>query len=249
MKRIFFVVFFLFTAILFAQKPHIRHFRPKGHEEHLHFKARLNNCRAMGAYNRHHLHPQHVPHGVFVVHQGSSESHPQAPAGHDTSSSAHKDHLASVATDNSSIAPRPDTVKKPAEPEKPKLGPMMSKYEDQLKEIKPGGSISLPPINFVYNQDELAVANMESFMQAVEFGQNGFAVLVEGHTDDKGPDDYNLKLSMKRVERIKQLMMEMGVPEDNISVVGHGERQPLVPNDSDAHRLMNRRIEFKVFKL
>jgi len=54
---------------------------------------------------------------------------------------------------------------------------------------------------------------------------------------------------MKRVQRIKQLMAELGVSEYFISVVGQGERKPIAPNDSDEHRLTYRRIEFKVFKM
>lgn len=136
----------------------------------------------------------------------------------------------------------------PEEAPKILLGPKTAKYQQAIDSMKSGDALSLPTINFVYNQDELSVANMESFMSAVEFGQKGFMVLIEGHTDDKGSDDYNLKLSMKRVERIKSLMIGMGVPDDLISVVGQGERQPLVPNDSDEHRQQNRRIEFKIFK-
>lgn len=105
----------------------------------------------------------------------------------------------------------------------------------------------LPPIQFITDQDEFSVVNMDSFMQALEFALQGKVILVEGHTDDLGSDAYNLKLSMKRVEKIRQLLIEGGASDNSISVIGFGESQPVVPNTSPENRAKNRRIEFKVF--
>jgi outer membrane protein OmpA-like peptidoglycan-associated protein len=223
---------------LFIQHPH-----PKGFLDKVHFNPSFNHCKMMGAYNAHRTHKthkKHIPHTISLVHVVPYVPH--------AASSPRADSNATASTNSA-----PLVVKEPTEEEKVaeklKSNPKIAKYEQAVAALKSGESLPLPSINFVYNQNELAVANMESFMEAVEFANNGFLVLIEGHTDDKGSDEYNLKLSMKRVERIKQLMVDMGVSDDNISVVGHGERQPLVPNDSDANRLKNRRIEFKVFKL
>lgn len=225
----------LYSQHLFVKKPH-----PKGFIERHHFQHSLNHCKSMCAYNVHRIHKSHVPHVVSVVHMvpsvlGSSESHATA-------------SLAEPVPVPIPI-PVPELSLEQKQLAAIAANPKTATYKDRISAMKPGDVLELPPINFVYNQDELAVANMESFMQAVEFASNGFMVLVEGHTDDRGSDDYNLKLSMKGVERIKQLMVEMGVSEDFISVVGQGERKPIVPNISEENRLKNRRIEFKVFKL
>jgi outer membrane protein OmpA-like peptidoglycan-associated protein len=113
--------------------------------------------------------------------------------------------------------------------------------------LKSNPETVLPPIRFVTAQDEFSVVNMDSFMQAMEYAQQGKIVLIEGHTDDVGTDDSNLKLSMKRAEKIRQLMLSGGVSDDFISVIGFGESQPLVPNSSAGNRAVNRRIEFKIF--
>ena len=84
-------------------------------------------------------------------------------------------------------------------------------------------------------------------MEAMEFAKQGKMVLIEGHTDDVGSSNSNLKLSMKRAEKIRQLMLSGGVSDELISVIGFGEKQPLVPNSSSENRAVNRRIEFKVF--
>jgi outer membrane protein OmpA-like peptidoglycan-associated protein len=108
---------------------------------------------------------------------------------------------------------------------------------------------SLTPIRFISDQDEFSVVNMDSFMEALELINQGKMVLIEGHTDDLGSDDYNLKLSMKRVEKIRALMLQAGANDGLISVIGYGEKRPIVPNNSTANREINRRIEFKVFDL
>jgi outer membrane protein OmpA-like peptidoglycan-associated protein len=62
-----------------------------------------------------------------------------------------------------------------------------------------------------------------------------------------GNDDDNLKFSMRRVSRIKQLMVDIGVNEDLISVIGYGEAEPKYDNNTEEGRQKNRRVDFKVF--
>jgi outer membrane protein OmpA-like peptidoglycan-associated protein len=107
----------------------------------------------------------------------------------------------------------------------------------------------LPPIQFISDQDEFSVVNMDSFMKAMEYAQQGKVVLIEGHTDDLGRAQYNLDLSMKRSEKIREILLSGGVADELISVIGYGESQPKVPNTNDENRAINRRIEFKIFSL
>ena len=85
--------------------------------------------------------------------------------------------------------------------------------------------IILDPLYFNFNEDEFSVVDMEPFLVASEYALQGRTVLIEGHTDSHGQDNYNVKLSIKRVQKIRQLMMDMGVPDDRISVVGYGEEE------------------------
>ena len=71
---------------------------------------------------------------------------------------------------------------------------------------------------------------------------------IQGHTDDKGSDDYNMKLSQGRADAVKNYLITKGVLLDTITAKGFGESVPLVPNDSDANREKNRRVEFKITK-
>lgn len=71
---------------------------------------------------------------------------------------------------------------------------------------------------------------------------------IQGHTDDKGSDDYNLKLSQNRADAVKKYLISKGVSANTITSKGFGESVPLVANDIDANREKNRRVEFKITK-
>jgi outer membrane protein OmpA-like peptidoglycan-associated protein len=71
---------------------------------------------------------------------------------------------------------------------------------------------------------------------------------IEGHTDSTGSDDFNMKLSQKRADAVKDYLVSKGVSADLITPQGYGESKPLVPNDSNANREKNRRVEFKITK-
>ena len=54
---------------------------------------------------------------------------------------------------------------------------------------------------------------------------------IEGHTDSTGSDDFNMKLSQKRADAVKDYLVSKGVSADLITPQGYGESKPLVPND------------------
>lgn len=105
----------------------------------------------------------------------------------------------------------------------------------------------LAPLYFNFAQDEFSVVDMEPFLVAVEYALQGRTVLIEGHTDSYGNDQYNMQLSIKRVQRIRQLMLDMGVPDERISLVGYGEQMKSNTNKTDEGRQLNRRVDFTVF--
>ena len=119
--------------------------------------------------------------------------------------------------------------------------------EKKLKNHKDGDPIKLDPLYFTFDDAEFAVVDMEPFLIAVEYALQGRIILVEGHTDSQGIDDYNVQLSIKRVEKIRQLMHDMGVPDDRISVIGYGEEVAQHDNSSETGRELNRRVDFTVF--
>ena len=69
-------------------------------------------------------------------------------------------------------------------------------------------------------------------------------LVLEGHTDNVGNADANRKLSQRRAEAVKQILVEeMGIDADRVSAEGYGESQPIADNDTAEGRARNRRVE------
>jgi outer membrane protein OmpA-like peptidoglycan-associated protein len=66
-------------------------------------------------------------------------------------------------------------------------------------------------------------------------------ILVEGHTDKSGPEEYNQKLSQRRAEAVEKALIQMGIIPERIKAVGYGESMP-ISSDPAA----NRRVELKI---
>ena len=72
-------------------------------------------------------------------------------------------------------------------------------------------------------------------------------LLVEGHASSEGADDYNLKLSQKRAQAVREhLIQKGGISEDMLASEGFGETRPIADNETDAGREKNRRVEFTI---
>lgn len=105
----------------------------------------------------------------------------------------------------------------------------------------------LRPLYFVFDQDELTREDLQTIHTAARYARQGFAIVIEGHTDDLGSHTYNQQLSLKRAQRIREIMVQQtGLSADSIEVKALGEQFPAVPNASEAQRRLNRRVEIKV---
>lgn len=71
-------------------------------------------------------------------------------------------------------------------------------------------------------------------------------IRVEGHTDSTGSDTYNMNLSQRRAEAVKNLIVQRGVPYNRVETMAFGESMPIAGNNTEAGRRMNRRVEIKV---
>jgi outer membrane protein OmpA-like peptidoglycan-associated protein len=75
----------------------------------------------------------------------------------------------------------------------------------------------------------------------------GMSVEIGGHTDYIGTKDYNLFLSRKRAEAVKDFLTKKGIDARRVKAVGYGKTKPLASNDDELDgRQLNRRVEFKV---
>ena len=74
-------------------------------------------------------------------------------------------------------------------------------------------------------------------------------VRVEGHTDFRGSDEYNLKLSSNRAKAVMDKLIEFGVEPDRLELVGRGEFQPITTNKTAEGMAQNRRTEFHIVSI
>jgi outer membrane protein OmpA-like peptidoglycan-associated protein len=66
---------------------------------------------------------------------------------------------------------------------------------------------------------------------------------VAGHTDNKGSDKYNMRLSQERAEAVRNYLISKGIAADRLTAKGYGESQPVADNATDEGRFKNRRVE------
>jgi outer membrane protein OmpA-like peptidoglycan-associated protein len=66
---------------------------------------------------------------------------------------------------------------------------------------------------------------------------------VAGHTDSRGSDKYNMKLSQRRAEAVRNYLISKGIAADRLTAKGYGESQPIADNATDEGRFKNRRVE------
>lgn len=133
------------------------------------------------------------------------------------------------------------------EPSSEKHEQIRREVEKHLANFENETPLKLVPLYFVVNQDEFAFVDMDPFLVAVEYALQGKHILIEGHTDDSGQSGQNVQLSIKRVERIRQLMLDMGVSDNNISVVGYGEEHSATNDELEKDKQLDRRVDFTVF--
>lgn len=117
-----------------------------------------------------------------------------------------------------------------------------------LRKIRQEMVLQLRNIQFEYNSASLLESSYEELDKVVQLLKEnaGLSIELSAHTDDLGTDSYNDKLSQRRGEAARNYLIKHGIEASRVSAIGYGKRKPLVPNDSEENRAINRRVEFKV---
>jgi outer membrane protein OmpA-like peptidoglycan-associated protein len=98
---------------------------------------------------------------------------------------------------------------------------------------------------FDWDRSNLSQQALATIRQAADaYRTKGNArITATGHTDRSGPESYNMALSLRRANAVKDALVRDGVPATAISVLGKGEAQPLVPTADGVREPQNRRVE------
>lgn len=103
-------------------------------------------------------------------------------------------------------------------------------------------------VNFDFNKATLKSESYPILFHAVQvlLMNPDMRVEIQGHTDNIGSEDYNMKLGEKRAQAVKDYLVARGISADRLSTRSFGESQPIADNKTASGRAMNRRVEFKV---
>ncbi|WP_310558426.1 OmpA family protein [Flavobacterium sp.] len=102
-------------------------------------------------------------------------------------------------------------------------------------------------IFFENNSDKLKVASLSQLdeLSKILYKYEGASLTIEGHTDSVGADDFNMTLSQKRSESVRQYLIGKGVSDARLISVGFGETKPVATNNTSLGKAKNRRVELK----
>lgn len=154
-----------------------------------------------------------------------------------------------IAPPGADVTPRPKESTPPA----PKVivADHASTKEVELPRTEPpevGKRIRLDNIGFEFAKATLTPESKQELDQLADMliDYPLMRIEVEGHTDDIGSDASNMVLSQDRAQAVVDFLRKRKVEKERITAQGYGETRPLVPNDNEANRALNRRVEFRV---
>ena len=136
----------------------------------------------------------------------------------------------------------------PPPPPPPPCQPPAPGQPISLEGCKTGDTIVLHGVNFEFNKATLTV-NAKTLLDQVAdalLARKDIKVEIDGHTDGKGSEPYNLKLSDRRAASVKQYLVGRGIDADRMTSKGFGKTMPIADNNTDEGRELNRRVELKV---
>jgi outer membrane protein OmpA-like peptidoglycan-associated protein len=120
--------------------------------------------------------------------------------------------------------------------------------ELQAKETERGLVLTLRDVLFETGKAQLLSGAMWTVQKVADFllKNPDRNVLIEGHTDSVGGEDYNLGLSEQRADSVRRALIDDDVSPERITIKGYGERFPVAGNDTPEGRQQNRRVEIVI---
>ena len=120
----------------------------------------------------------------------------------------------------------------------------------KLVPIKAGEKVLLNNIFFEYAK---ATLRSESFPELDRIAETmkenvNLTIEIQGHTDNVGSNESNLRLSQDRAESVRTYLIAKKLPPNRVTSVGFGETRPVASNDSEEGKAQNRRVEFVIVK-
>ncbi len=118
----------------------------------------------------------------------------------------------------------------------------------ELQPISKNATAVLNNIFFDFNKAELNDRSFSELNEVVKFLKDNPSIKVEisGHTDNVGVETYNKQLSLQRAQAVVNYLTAHEIASARLSQKGYGSQHPIKPNDTEANKQANRRIEFRI---
>lgn len=140
------------------------------------------------------------------------------------------------------------------------VGYYMDKQEDKLRQQLQGTGVSVSrdgdniilnmPSNITFDTDSYSLKpRFHDTLDSVILVLNEYPstlITVMGHTDSTGSEQYNQNLSQQRALSVANYLSNKGVAQQRLAASGYGEAFPVAPNDTEAGRAKNRRVEIQL---
>ena len=119
-----------------------------------------------------------------------------------------------------------------------------------LVPIEVGQVVRLNNVFFDFDKWDLRPESFIELNRVVKLLKENPSIEIEmsAHTDSRGSDEYNFKLSDNRARSVMEYIISKGIDPSRITSHGYGETKPVATNDTDEGRQLNRRVEFKILK-
>ncbi len=119
-----------------------------------------------------------------------------------------------------------------------------------LQPIRVGAKVNLENVLFKQSSPEILKSSYSELLLVVDLMKKNpsMKIRLEGHTDNRGAQKNNLKLSKSRAKAVQKYLVSKGIPARRISWKGYGGSRPIADNENPETRKMNRRVEFTIIK-
>jgi len=116
--------------------------------------------------------------------------------------------------------------------------------------LKEKGTVDLYGIHFDSGKDQFlpsSLPTLQAVSDVIKAAQKG-VFEVSGHTDSDGQENYNQNLSEQRARTVIRWLINHGIRADQLKWKGYGEAKPVVPNNTEAGKALNRRVQLRVIR-
>lgn len=133
-----------------------------------------------------------------------------------------------------------------AEKTKAETDQLLKEFSElKAQQTERGVVLTMGDVLFAFGKSTLLTGAIRNVEKVADFLQKNPTrnILIEGYTDSVGSDDFNLTLSRKRADAVKEQLVANGISPDRITTKGYGKQFPVADNDSAGGRQLNRRVE------